>query len=210
MNSDDVEIVCGVMSPISLNTYSYCLNNPINSVDIGGQLAAQLIARIILGIIIGFVVQLLCDCIECWYKVYVRNLNAKLKPHIVDYMSSMFTWATICVTPNGKLATFLMTFVPLVIKHGWKLLIGRFNWKSLLQDLIVAVVAYAISSCIDRNTQKKLAQIRRKFSGQKNAVKKIAKSSQNLKGKIKVMGIKINLNFTISTTILQTIYNAIK
>lgn len=112
--------------------------------------------------------------------------------------------------PNSKLLSFLVTFVPVVIKHCWKLFTGSFNWKSLLQDLILAFIAYAISFCIDRHTQKKLAQVSRRFAGQKNAVAKIAKSSLNIKNKVKVLGIKINFNFTVSTTIIQTIYNAIK
>ena len=207
LNADDSEILHRVALSVDTNLFLYCANNPVNSTDASGNLAAQLIARIIIGLILGFLVQLLCDWILYLCNKYISKNNAKMSMHPADYVSSMITWALICVVPNSKLLTFLTIATPIAVKHAWRLCTRKFDIKNFLYDLAIGAIAFAISCCIDRHTAQKCGQIVKKFRGDKNAASKIAASTANFKAKMKILGVKVNLTVAIANPLLLLIYN---
>ena len=209
LNSDDSESLHRVALPTETNLFSYCANNPVNATDASGNLAAQLIARIIIGLILGVLVQLLCDWILYLCNKYISKKNAEMSVHPADCVSSMITWALICVVPNSKLLTFFTITTPIAVKHVWRFCTGKLDIKNVLYDLAVGAIAFAISCCIDRHTAQKCGQIVKRFRGDKNAASKIAASTANFKAKMKILGVKVNLTIAIAAPLLQLIYSAL-
>ena len=209
LNSDDSEISHRVALPTETNLFSYCANNPVNATDASGNLADQLIARIIIGLILGLLVQLLCDWILYLCNKYISKKNEKMSMHPADYVSSMITWALVCVVPNSKLLTFFTIATPIAVKHFWRFCTGKFDIKNFLYDLAVGAIAFAISCCIDRHTAQKCGKIVKRFRGDKNAASKIAASTANFKAKMKILGVKVNLTIAIAAPLLQLIYSAL-
>ena len=121
----------------------------------------------------------------------------------------MLTWALICVTSSSKLVNAALIFLPIAIKHIGRACTGKFNLKELVFDLIVGLIAFAISCCLGKAEKNKLTSIKQKFRGDKNASAKIEKSTFNFTKKMNVCGIKINLSFAVVPSLLLLIFNAL-
>lgn len=206
---DDVALLRLASSVGDANLYSYCKNNPANSADCCGNVPVELIARIIIGLVIGILVQLLCDWILYLCNKFLSKKAVSMSVHPADYVSSMLTWALVCVVPSKKIITLITIAIPIVVKHVWRLFSGDFDIKTLLYDLAVGAIAFAISCCIDRYTARKCGQIVKRFAGDKNAVSKFTKSTANFKAKMNVLGIKVNLAIAITAPLLQLIFCAL-
>ena len=164
----------------------------------------------LIGCAVGFVFQLLCDYIDYWHKRYIKNKKDEKPQHKgVDFVSSILTWALICVSSNSKLVNAVLIFLPIAIKHVGRACTGKLVLSDLVIDLTAGLVAWVISCCLGRTKKNKLANIKQKFRGDKNASEKIAKSTMNFSKKLNVCGMKINLSFAIVPSLISLIYNAL-
>ena len=79
-----------------------------------------------------------------------------------------------------------------------------------MRNLATGAIAFIIGLCIGKNTEQKIAQITKRFSGDKNAISKITASSANLNFKMNILSIKLNFSFAISSTLLMLVFDALK
>ena len=207
MNADNPELISYPHNSTNCNLYAYCENDPVNNVDISGELLAQTIARVILGIMIGFAVQLISDLIDTWLSQVLGKKEKKFIPE--EYFSSMLSWALTCVSVNGKMLQIVTAFLPVVVKHVGKALRKDFNTANLIMDFAIAFLGYAIGKSIDKKLTQKINKAKKILTANK-LNKKLSTKIRNIKLKGKICGIKLNLSINITNFIASVIFSYVE
>ena len=189
--------------------YGYCINNPINSIDISGKILASTIAKVVLGIMLGFLIQLVCDLILSWFQRVICNDNSGYILNPGDYVASMLSWSLIFISTNDKLINLIITLLPFVMKQICRIANGTFNWGTFIIDLISAMIAYIVTCCFSRSIKNKIEQVTKRLSTSQNAAKKILASSNNINLRISKLGFKFSIILNISNVIIQAIYDGL-
>ena len=209
INADEVEAINSVTSCINTNLFSYCLNSPINSSDIGGNIPAQIVAQIILGIIFGFATQLLSDLIAYLFKKYIlKHKNPKVEPHIADYAISMLSWALSFIVPSTFWGQVILIFLPIVVKHIWKGLTKSFSIGGFVSDIIVGCISLIVSRVLKRVQQRQLKQLAKHLRKNKSVTVRVA-AKKNLKKSFKVLGARITFAISLSSVFSSPIIASI-
>ena len=208
VNGDMPEFAKLTQNILQHNLYSYCKNNPVNEIDIAGQLAAQLIARIILGILIGLFSQLVIDLIGYWFSKAFNN-SKSFSPSAGDYISSAFSWAITCVSFNNQVVELCVNLIPILIKHVYRAFTRNFDWIDLAIDCVYYLISFLIRKKLKWSEKNKIGKIKAKFGTGNKAKNKIRIATKRVNVKFNVLGIKANFGLNISSFFTSIIYNYI-
>jgi len=154
VNADDARIFTAQSKEIGLNAFEYCDGNPVNSIDVLGQLGVQLAARIALGVMIGFYVQLLSELIALWFAILFDKKRPALFADPGDYVSSMISWALTCVSFNKKVLEVVATILPVFVKQIGRIFNKSFDWIDFAIDIAFTILSFVVSKCL-KNAEKK-------------------------------------------------------
>ena len=206
INADDANTVGLITIGSKLNTFSYCENTPVNSVDASGRFTAQLVARIIIGAMIGLFAQLLSDLIAVWFASITNQKATPVMSNGGDYVASMISWALTCVSFNSKVVQIIASLIPFAIKHVSRWVNNKFNVFDFFADAVIILLSFLVNTCLDKFKKVKLDQIIKKAGRGSGASRYINIRETKLNLTISVLGIKFNLTFNIAGSFISNVY----
>ena len=129
-------------SGFTTNFYVYCENNPINQLDVNGNIVAKIIIRAIFGALFGAAMQYLADVLQnlldCAIdkKKITQNIW-KTRSGIGDYISAIVSGAVDATLKIGVWKSIGVSFASTIVGHLVNWIKGKgFSFNQLIKDLV--------------------------------------------------------------------------
>ena len=141
-------------SVLTSNNYIYCENNPVNQIDVLGNVVAKIIIRAIVGALFGAAMQYIADVIQnlldCVIdKKKIANNIWNVRSGIGDYISAIVSGACDATLKIGVWKSIGVSTATTIAGHLINWVTGKgFSFNQLIKDLVWNVLLGIVTDSI--------------------------------------------------------------